>query len=143
MKNKITKIGFVGFGRVVQWQIKQISDLNIKVEFICDNCKEKLLEAEKLIPQAKTFESLENMLIDPDIPEVDYIIVATPSGSHYKIAELISQYKSWNIIIEKPTFLKPVDFQYAKLWENKIIPIFQNRYNKSVVKAKEIIEKKA
>ena len=140
MKKKSVNIGYVGFGRVVQWQIKQVKKLNINVKLICDNCEEKLNNAKKLIPSAKLYLDLEQMLNDPTLPELEYVVIATPSGSHYKIAYLISKYKSWNIIIEKPTFLKAIDFKNAELWENKIIPIFQNRYNKSVIKAKEIID---
>lgn len=142
MQKKVINIGYVGFGRVVQWQIKQLINLNINVKLICDSCQEKLNNAKTLIPSSKLYLDLKNMLKDPEVPELDYIVIATPSGSHYDIAYLISKYRSWNIIIEKPTFLKAIDFKNAKLWGNKIIPIFQNRYNKSVVKAKEIIENK-
>ncbi len=142
MKSKSKKIGYIGFGRVVQWQIKQLKDLNIDVVLICDICEEKLIQAKKLIPLAKSFNSIEKMLCASDLPDIDYIIIATPSGSHFEVADLIRRYKPWTIIIEKPTFLKPIDFAKAREWDNKVIPIFQNRYNQAVIKAKEIVNRK-
>ena len=140
MGKKRKKIGFIGFGRVVQWQIKQLNNLNLDVVLICDNSEEKLNQAREILPFTKLFNSIHKLLHEPDIPDIDYIIIATPSGSHFEIADLITKYKSWTIIIEKPTFLKPIDFINAKKWNNKIIPIFQNRYNQSVIKAKEIVD---
>ena len=121
MKSQRKKIGYIGFGRVVQWQIKQLKTLNLDVVLICDSCEEKLNQARKLLPSAKTFNNIDKMLNEPYTPDIDFIIIATPSGSHFEIANLIRKYKSWNIIIEKPTFLRPIDFIHAKKWDNKII----------------------
>ena len=48
MQKKNVNIGYIGFGRVVQWQIKQLQKLNISVKLICDNCEEKLNNAKKI-----------------------------------------------------------------------------------------------
>ena len=41
----IKKIGFIGFGRVVEWHLKQIKSLNIEVIFICDISESKIKNA--------------------------------------------------------------------------------------------------
>ena len=136
--NKI-KIGFVGFGRVVEWQIKQIKDLNIKISFICDSSQERLSQSSELVPNATLYKNIDEVIENENSNTIDYVIIATPSGSHYEIAEKISKRKSWKLVIEKPTFLSSEHFFNAKKWKNTIIPVFQNRYNKSVIKALELI----
>ena len=67
-------------------------------------------------------------------------IIATPSGNHFEIAKNIYEKRNnWGLIIEKPTFLSFEHFKKAQFWNTNIIPIFQNRYNKAVIKAKELI----
>ena len=69
-------------------------------------------------------------------PEINLVVIATPSGMHFEHAhEIIEKYKK-NVIIEKPTFLKlsQLNKAYALAESNgvRIFPVFQNRYNKAV-----------
>ena len=140
MKRNSTNIGFIGFGRVVEWQINQMKGLNISIKFVFDICDNKLNTAREIIPEAKLYNNIEELFNNKSLDNIDYVVIATPSGSHFNIAQKIVENKSWKIIIEKPTFLYFDHFLIAKNWRNKIVPIFQNRYNKSVIKAKKLLE---
>ena len=133
------KIGFIGFGRVVEWHLEQIKNLNIEIVFICDTSEEKIRKAQLLKPSSIFFKNISD-LIESKKLEVDYCVIATPSGGHFEIAKkLFLSGKKWNLLIEKPTFLNYEHFHEAKNWDINIIPIFQNRYNISVRKAKEFL----
>ena len=132
------KIGFIGFGRVVKWHIKQLQNLDIEVVFVCDKDKTSLKQARKLLPSIKLFSDIEDLLSDNKI-DIDYVIISTPSGTHFDIAKLISTNKKWGLVIEKPTFLAPKHFAESRKWDNMLIPIFQNRYNESVIKAESFL----
>ena len=136
----VRKVGFIGFGRVVKWHLKQIKDVDIEVEFILDISKEKIKEAKSVIKNSKYFLSFEDLFIDKESCNVDYIVVATPSGSHYEVGKLLSSKTSATLIFEKPVFLDSNHYLDSETWGNKIIPIFQNRYNESVVKAFDVLK---
>ena len=140
MKNSKTSIGFIGFGRVVEWQIRQIKTLSIDILFVVDTDPEKLFKVKRILPMAKLFKNLTELFNDESLDKNIYVVIATPSGTHFKIAKRIASTKNWKIIIEKPTFLYFDDFNTASYWNNLLIPIFQNRYNKSVMKAKQLIK---
>ena len=141
MQNSKTCIGFIGFGRVVEWQIKQTYKLDFNVKFIVDTDPEKLLRVKKILPKAKLFNNLNELFNDKHLDENIYVVIATPSGTHFKIAQSIASNKNWKLIIEKPTFLYFDDFNIASNWNNSVIPVFQNRYNKSVIRAKQLINR--
>ena len=135
------KIGFIGFGRVVKWHLRQLEELDnvdIKVIFVCDTDENVLNEAKEVVPSAQFFSKLDDLVFKSRV-DVDFVIISTPSGSHFSIAKLVSANKRWGLVIEKPTFLAPYQYSEAKLWKNPLIPIFQNRYNESVIKAKNIL----
>ena len=134
------RIGFIGFGRVVEWHLEKIKNLNIEIKFICDISEEKIEYAKKFISNAYFFNDIKSLLSNK-LLEVDYCVIATPSGDHFETArKIIESGKSWGLLIEKPTFLSCVHFKKAQSWNANIIPIFQNRYNKAVIKAEEIIK---
>ena len=91
MKISKTSIGFIGFGRVVEWQIKQIKKLDINVKFIVDTDPEKLFKVKKILPNAKLFNNLNELFNDRYLDENMYVVIATPSGTHFKIAQSISR----------------------------------------------------
>jgi len=135
------KIGFIGGGRVVSWQLERISKFN-NFEFggiydldsnVRDFYRQKGL---------KVFENLEQFVKS----NLDVISICTPSDSHMNVFLEVSELcnKGQIITIEKPTFLKLDDFRNAKqVIKNKnlnIFPVFQNRYNDAVQYAKKIIQ---
>ena len=79
------------------------------------------------------------------ITSINIVAIMTPSGMHYEhTIDIINKYKK-NIIVEKPTFMKPNHvksaFKIAKKNKVKIFPVFQNRYNKAVKRIKKAIIK--
>ena len=76
---------------------------------------------------------------------VDYAIICTPSGSHFDFAEYFLK-KKIPTLIEKPFVLS---LNHAKRLINlklknktKCWVAFQNRYNKSIIQGKKILDKK-
>ena len=135
------KIGFIGGGRVVSWQLERISKFNnFEIGGIYDldsNIRDFYREK-----GLKVFENLEQLVKS----NLDVISICTPSDSHMNVFLEVSQLcnKDQIITIEKPTFLKLDDFRTAKqVIKNKnlnIFPVFQNRYNEAVKYAKKIIQ---
>ena len=70
---------------------------------------------------------------------VDYIVIATPTGSHYEIASHLLKETKSRLLIEKPTFLRLSDFADLSSYSDRIIPVFQNRFNPAVIRAAEIL----
>ncbi len=69
-------------------------------------------------------------------PEIDTVAVITPSGMHFEHGlEMIERFGK-NVIMEKPTFMRPEQliaaFDAAEKSGVRIFPVFQNRYNKAV-----------
>ena len=114
---------------------------NISISSVCDNKKRKLVNFSKSYKKVPTFNNLEELL-NNDQP--DLLIISTPSGIHYKNAELALR-KNCNVLIEKPITFKVNEaktlYNLAKKKKKKIFVAFQNRYNPSVKKTKEFINK--
>ena len=69
-------------------------------------------------------------------PEIDTVAVITPSGMHFEHSLEILRDHRKNLIVEKPTFMKPSQMREAYQLADKvgvrIFPVFQNRHNKAV-----------
>ena len=68
MKRNSTNIGFIGFGRVVEWQINQMKGLNISIKFVFDICDNKLNTAREIIPEAKLYNNIEEVFNNISVP---------------------------------------------------------------------------
>ena len=139
------KISIVGLGRIAEHYINTINSKdfkNVSISSVCDNKKKKLINFSKLYKRVLTFPSLQDLL-ENDNP--DLLIISTPSGIHYKNAELALR-KDCNVLIEKPITLKvneaKILYDLAKTKKKKIFVAFQNRYNTSIKKIKEFLDKK-
>lgn len=71
-----------------------------------------------------------------DNPGINSVAIVTPSGMHFEHAlEVMSLYRK-NIIVEKPTFMKPSQvrqaYEAAAQAGVRIFPVFQNRHNLAV-----------
>lgn len=132
--SKNINIAIIGCGRISRHHCLSINEtLGLKLIAVCDLEIEKALNYAKEF-QIKAFDNYHKML--SEIPEINIVVIATPSGMHFThCEEIISKYKK-NIIIEKPTFMRPSQvkkaFAIAKKNKLSIFPIFQNRYNKAV-----------
>jgi len=74
-------------------------------------------------------------------PEINTVAIVTPSGMHYEHGmDIIENYRK-NLIVEKPTFMRPSQLEavYAAASRHglNIFPVFQNRHNLAVQRVKQ------
>lgn len=139
-----SKIAIIGCGRIFSKHLKAINKSTEYFNLVGVFDKNKLKNKKAAFASnTKIFNSLEE-LISKTNPDIISILVEL--GNHLKVCkEIIRKYKIKNFIIEKPLDVssqKIIKFQ--KFIKGKNINIFtvkQNRFNKSIVKTKEIIEK--
>lgn len=128
------KIAIIGCGRISGHHARSI--LNTKgaeLVAVCDLVHERA-DAYKKEFNVNAYLNYREML--EKHPEIDTVAIITPSGMHYEhTLEMITKYKK-NVIVEKPTFMRPSQVMdaYAKAEKNnvQIFAIFQNRYNLAV-----------
>lgn len=140
-RNKTYKVAAVGCGRISRHHYRSIVSVDgMEIVAVCDLIKEKAkaYSDEFGIPYFTNYREMFKIL-----PEIDIVVVATPSGMHYEHSmEFLKIYKK-NIIIEKPTFLRLEQlykaYDYAEKNGLNIFPVFQNRYNKAVQRVKNAI----
>lgn len=82
----------------------------------------------------KAYDNYHRMLLEN--PRINTVAIITPSGMHHEHAlDIISRYRK-NIIVEKPTFMKPsqVNDVYARAAAAgvEVFAVFQNRHNLAV-----------
>lgn len=134
MKNASVKVGIIGCGRISGHHCRSIVETDgIELVAVCD------LEIEKADVYreqfgAKAYVNYHQMLLEN--PEIDTVAIVTPSGMHYEHAlDIISRYRK-NIIVEKPTFMKPSQVKDVYAAANaagvQIFAVFQNRHNLAV-----------
>ena len=143
LKNQKINIAIVGCGRVAEhyYKIFKIGKIsNINIAGVCDK---KLQKAKLFASKYKSewFTSLEKMLNSLDI---DLLIICTSSGLHYSHAKK-SLKKNINVLVEKPICLnfkqaQKLDFYFKKKNLNLFV-VKQNRFNKTLIIFKELIEK--
>lgn len=134
------KIGLVGCGRIAQNHVNAIMHHKnyLLLTAVCDN-KESALQAEFLPKTVKRYTNYLDLLNDP---EINLIIICTPSGLHAQQAILAAQHNK-HVLTEKPMatqwqegldMVKACDAAQVKLFVVK-----QNRCNPTVKIIKEAI----
>jgi UDP-N-acetyl-2-amino-2-deoxyglucuronate dehydrogenase len=128
------KVAIIGCGRVSGHHCRSIAQTNgAQLVAVCD-----LLQAKADLYReqfgAKAYDNYHRMLIEN--PEIDTVAIVTPSGMHYEHAlDIVSRYKK-NIIVEKPTFMKPSQvtevYALAAASGVRVFAVFQNRHNLAV-----------
>jgi len=134
MGSKTVKVGIIGCGRISGHHCRSIIETDgVELVAVCDLDREKA-EVYHREFGAKVYENYHLMLIENG--EIDSVAIATPSGMHYEHSlDVISRYKK-NIIVEKPTFMRPsqVTEVYTSAAEVgvHVFAVFQNRHNLAV-----------
>lgn len=134
-------VAVIGCGRIAGHHCRAIQGVEgVDIVAVCD------LDTTKAQPYGDEFgvpvyHNYHDMLKAQ--PEIDIVVIATPSGMHFEHAcDVISRYQK-HIIVEKPTFMTPEQVRdaYALGREHncKIFPIFQNRFNKAVQQVKQAL----
>ena len=135
------KVACIGAGRVAAHHCKMLLDISeIDLVAICDFNEER---GRELADQYDVpwYDNYHRML--GERPDIDIVTIATPSGMHYEhTMDIISRYTK-NIIVEKPTFMRPDQmrdaYELAEQKGTKIFAVYQNRYNKAVQYVKNAI----
>jgi UDP-N-acetyl-2-amino-2-deoxyglucuronate dehydrogenase len=135
-------ISIIGCGRIAGHHCKNIvATPGLKLAGVCD------LDVEK----ARNYGTHYGVPFYSDYhemltrhPEIQVVVVATPSGMHFEhVSEVITLFRK-HVVVEKPAFLRLADleqaFDLAARTGVRIFPVFQNRYNRAVVRVKEAIE---
>lgn len=134
MKNSVLKVGIIGCGRISGHHCRSIvQTAGAELVAVCDLIAEKA-NAYRDQFGAKAYTNYHLMLAEN--PHINTVAIITPSGMHYEHAlDIISRYQK-NIIVEKPTFMKPSQVRevYAKAAAEgvRLFPVFQNRHNLAV-----------
>ncbi len=143
-KNRL-KYALVGCGRISPNHIVAAKNNNLNIVAICDldrsNMDDKVLKFD-LGKNVHLYSDYQKML---EIERPELVGIATESGKHAQIAlDCIEQ--GCHVIIEKPIALSMEDAdKIIKLGREKNIKVcacHQNRFNKSILKIREAIEKK-
>jgi UDP-N-acetyl-2-amino-2-deoxyglucuronate dehydrogenase len=100
MQNKKVKLGLVGCGRIANNHIKAIQSHNNHIELaaLCDPSAEQLQQAALAVPNAKSYNKLEDLLADNS---VEIVSLCTPSGLHPEQTILAAK-AGKHVITEKP-----------------------------------------
>tara|TARA_B100000963_G_C22613527_1_gene666096 strand:+ start:161 stop:1249 length:1089 start_codon:yes stop_codon:yes gene_type:complete len=132
-KNKIN-VAIIGCGRIAGHHCRSIKNIEgFNLVAVCDLVIEKANTfANEFNIQA--YDNYKKMFFDN--PNINLVVIATPSGMHFEhTIDIIKNHKK-HIIVEKPTFMKPSQvkkaYEIAKNYNLEIFPIFQNRYNSAV-----------
>lgn len=136
------KIAVIGCGRIVGHHLKSIESIDglaIGAVADLDENKAKAYGDEFQVP---FFTNYRDML--GQIPDIDIVVIATPSGMHFEHAmEILGTYRK-HVVIEKPTFMRLSQLKEAEALATKnncyIFPVFQNRYNMAVQRVKLALE---
>lgn len=138
------KYALIGCGRISPNHIAAALKNNLKIVGLCDIVESKMDDIIKnfnLPDTVKKYTDYREML-DKEKPEL--VAICTESGKHGKIALDCIDAKS-NLIIEKPIALSLEEadliIEKAKEKDVKVSACHQNRFNKSIQKIREAIEK--
>ncbi|MBL94288.1 MAG: putative 4,5-dihydroxyphthalate dehydrogenase [Alphaproteobacteria bacterium MarineAlpha3_Bin5] len=129
-------VALIGCGRIAGHHCKSIAAIDgIRVAAVCDLelSKASIYSREFDVPAFNNYHEMFKK-----VPDIDIAAIITPSGMHYEHAtDVIQRYKK-HVIIEKPTFMRlnqvAKAYEIAKTANKRIFPVFQNRYNKAVVR---------
>ena len=142
---KHMKYALIGCGRISPNHIAAAKKNGLEIVAVCDVIKENMedkITKFDLPTNVKKYSDYKQML---NVEKPDLVAIATESGKHAKIA-LDCIEAGCNLIIEKPIALslEDADAIIIKAEEKgvKVCACHQNRFNKSIQKIREAVEKK-
>lgn len=138
------RYALIGCGRISPNHIAAAKKNGLEIVALCDVNKENMIDKikkfdlDKSIPCYLNFEEM----LEQEQPEL--VAIATESGKHAEIALRCMDY-GCNLIIEKPIALSIEDadkiIEKANRLNLKVCACHQNRFNKSIQKIREAVEK--
>lgn len=138
------KYALIGCGRISPNHVAAAKGNKLEIVALCDVVKEHALDKIKKFELPDSIHVYENYseMLDKEHPEL--VAIATESGKHAEIALDCIEH-GCNVIIEKPIALSLKDaddiIAAGKKHNVKVCACHQNRFNKSVQKIRDAIEK--
>jgi UDP-N-acetyl-2-amino-2-deoxyglucuronate dehydrogenase len=141
MRNNAFQVAVIGCGRVAGHHCRSIQGTaGMELAAVCDLVEDKAVAygREFNVPY---FVSYRDMF--KAVPGIDAVAIVTPSGMHFEHAsEILALYRK-NVIVEKPTFMRPSQLREACSIADRhglhVFPVFQNRYNKAVRRVRQAL----
>ncbi len=140
MKNKFA---IIGCGRISKNHIAAAKGNNLDIVAMCDVNPDSILKLKEEfgIQNAREYSDYKDML---EKEEIDLASICTESGLHGEIA-LYAIEKGVNLIIEKPISLSLAEadkiVEKSREKNVKVCACHQNRFNKSIQKIRQAVEK--
>ncbi|MCP5367809.1 MAG: Gfo/Idh/MocA family oxidoreductase [Hyphomicrobiales bacterium] len=142
MSTATIRVAVIGCGRIAGHHCRSIAAVpGAELAAVCDLVADKARAygEEFAVPWYTDYRAM--LAADPAI---DTVAVVTPSGMHHEHGvEMIDRWGK-HVIMEKPTFMRPeqlIDaFARADARGTRIFPVFQNRYNRAVVRVRRAIQ---
>lgn len=133
MQNAV-RVAVIGCGRISGHHCRSIGAVpGISLAALCDlvESKAQAYGDEFGIP---VYTDYREMLSEH--PDISMVVIATPSGMHFEHAREVLERWGKNVVVEKPTFMRPGQLEeaygLARRLGLQVFPVFQNRYNKAV-----------
>ena len=142
MRANTVRVAIVGCGRIAGHHCRSVvAAQGIEIAAVCDLVTDKAKAYGEEFGVAWYTDYRAMLRAHPD---VEVVAVMTPSGMHHEHAtEMIARWGK-NVIVEKPTFMRPEQFHDACAKADKagvqLFPVFQNRHNSAVVRVKQAID---
>jgi len=134
-------IGFGFWGPILARNFQ--SNLYFNVHSICDSNSINLNKAKNIYPNSIFYKSYKRAL---DNPEIDIVIISTPTKTHYKITKMALSKKK-HVLCEKPLCLKLGQVKHlislSKKYKKFLFVDYPFIYSESVNFIKKIFEKKS
>jgi len=136
------RVAVVGCGRVSGHHCRSIAAAEgVELAAACDLVAEKASNYGREF-NVPWFTNYHEMFAK--VPDIDIVAVITPSGMHFEHATEIMRLYRKNIVMEKPTFMRPSQlreaFTLAESLGLHLFPVFQNRYNKAVQRVRKSLQ---
>ncbi|RKY53012.1 MAG: gfo/Idh/MocA family oxidoreductase [Candidatus Neomarinimicrobiota bacterium] len=138
--SKTYRVGLVGCGRIAKVHASVIQQIEgFSLAAVCDIDKSRRKQFSDLygVPEYERYEDL----LEKEKP--DLVTIATPNGTHYKIASVCFE-RGFNVLLEKPITIKNEDAEkLIAVSEKKHVHFFavkQVRYNPAIQVVKSAIE---
>lgn len=136
----MTNVAIIGCGEIYQNHARAIAQTEgLTLYAVCDIIPEIANKAAALY-HCKAYTNYLDLIADP---MVDTVHICTPHYLHSEIA-IASMYAGKDVLSEKPICIHPSDanriYEVSKETGRKFGVCFQNRYNKTSQKAKELLE---
>jgi predicted dehydrogenase len=141
MSKKNLRFGIVGCGFIAKQHLIASQENGFKLDFICDLESKKMDEflLNSNLGSVNKVTNLSEYLLENN---VDFVSIATDSGSHFKIAKIVLN-RGINILVEKPLTLSTNEIDelinLELMHNSKNGVVFPIRYNESIQKVRKLI----